>query len=114
MSLGTYLFTLFRGKIVGVDDLGNKYYTEKSGGTRRWVMYKEDVESSLIPPGWHGWLHKTTDKVPSEHDVPQREWYKEHQENKTGTPEAYFPERHLSHGVQPEESLQSYTAWKPD
>ena len=54
-TLGTFLYTLFTGKFVGSDQLGNKYYTNSKG--KKWVIYKDLVESSKIPPEWHLWIH---------------------------------------------------------
>ena len=36
-TFGTRLKTIFFGKLVGNDELGNKYYESKNG--KRWVIY---------------------------------------------------------------------------
>ena len=36
-TFGTRLKTIFFGKLVGTDELGNKYYESKKG--KRWVIY---------------------------------------------------------------------------
>ena len=64
-TLGTFIYTLFTGKLVGIDEFGNKYYSNSKG--KRWVIYKNDIEASKIPPEWHSWIHflvinKPTDK----------------------------------------------------
>ena len=46
-TLGTRINTLIFGKLVGTDQLGNKYYTDKNG--RRWVIYKNETDASNIP-----------------------------------------------------------------
>ena len=43
-TLGTFLYTLFFGKLVGKDGFGNKYYSD-SKKKKRWVIYKKRVES---------------------------------------------------------------------
>ncbi len=60
-TLGTALFTSRRGRLIGTDDQGNKYYVDKknqslNGKVRRWVIYEGDVEASRVPPeyGMHG------------------------------------------------------------
>ncbi|MFH1158416.1 MAG: NADH-ubiquinone oxidoreductase subunit NDUFA12 family protein [Pseudomonadota bacterium] len=62
------LFTALKGKPVGTDSPGNKYYKcAPRKGTeleRRWVMYVDKAEASLVPPEWHGWLHHQTDILP--------------------------------------------------
>ena len=66
MSLGTWIYTLINGAIVGKDEFGNKYYRGKgrklNGRERRWVVYKGNVEASKVPPEWHAWLHFTVDE----------------------------------------------------
>ena len=57
-TVGTFLFTLFYGKKVGEDQFGNEYYKNQKD-TKRWVIYKNEVEASKIPPEWHMWIHKT-------------------------------------------------------
>ena len=43
-TLGTFIHTLFTGKFVGKDQFGDKYYSNSNG--KRWVVYKNQVESS--------------------------------------------------------------------
>ena len=64
-TVGTFMYTVYTGKFVGKDQFGNKYYSNSEG--RRWVIYKNNIESSKIPPEWHSWIHflvinKPTDK----------------------------------------------------
>ena len=49
-TFGTFLKTLFTGKLVGKDQFGNKYYKNKKD--ERWVVYSDDVEASKITSGW--------------------------------------------------------------
>ena len=46
-TIGTSIQTLFFGKLVGKDHLGNKYYESKTG--RRWVIYNGEIEATKIP-----------------------------------------------------------------
>ena len=43
-SIGTRLFSFFKGKFVGNDQFGNRYYENRSadqyGKRNRWVIYK--------------------------------------------------------------------------
>ena len=43
-TIGTRIFTFFFGKLIGEDDLGNKYYESKN--KKRWVIYKNDVDAT--------------------------------------------------------------------
>ena len=59
-TFGTFLKTLFFGKYVGTDELGNKYY--KSKKDERWVIYSKNIEATKITSDWYLWMHHTTDK----------------------------------------------------
>ena len=43
-TFGTRLKTIFFGKLVGTDHLGNKYYESKNG--KRWVIYSNTIDAS--------------------------------------------------------------------
>ena len=45
-TFGTFLKTLFFGKYVGKDELGNKYY--KNNKNERWVIYSSHIEATGI------------------------------------------------------------------
>jgi NADH:ubiquinone oxidoreductase subunit len=96
MTIGTRLFTWWRGELVGTDGLGNRYYREKGGRKlvrgggmpsreRRWVLYNGEVEASRVPPQWHAWLHHTVEVPPQAGAWPHYPWQKEHQPNLSGT-----------------------------
>ncbi|MGD9867208.1 MAG: NADH:ubiquinone oxidoreductase subunit NDUFA12 [Hyphomicrobiales bacterium] len=111
-TIGTRLFTLRKGRFVGEDGLGNRYYRERNG-RRRWVVYKDMSEASLVPPEWHGWLHYTVDTPPTETSYKPHEWQKPHRPNLTGTPGAYRPQGStLATGHRPP-ATGDYEAWKP-
>lgn len=118
MSIGTKIMTMWRGKLVGKDQFGNRYYTEKKpakAGVRRkrWVMYEGMAEASKVPPLWHGWLHYMIDTLPDDMDVPHYEWQKEHQPNLTGTAFAYKPKGDLAAGGVRAASTSDYEPWTP-
>ncbi|XP_071549967.1 NADH dehydrogenase [ubiquinone] 1 alpha subcomplex subunit 12 [Panulirus ornatus] len=97
------LYQLYRtndlkdGILVGEDALGNKYYENKqlTLGRNRWVIYHPrvgtDYEGSMVPAEWFGWLHHMADKPPTEVPPTSYAWQSGHEENKTGTEDAYMP-----------------------
>lgn len=110
MNIAILLRTWWRGRLVGEDSQGNKYYEDKKkmryGKLRRWVLYKGRAEASKIPAEWHGWLHFTTSEPPL---LQQRyAWEKEHLPNLTGTLYAHQPK-----GLKGLISLKDYEAWTP-
>ena len=114
-GLGTLLFTWTKGKLVGQDPEGNRYYTERSPAKgrreKRWVVFKGEVEASRIAPEWHAWLHYTAD-APLTGAVRQT-WQKAYTPNLTGTTEAYLPPGHDRRGGQRPKAAGDYQAWTP-
>ena len=106
-TVGTFIYTLFSGKYVGADDFGNKYYSNSKG--KRWVIYKNRVESSKIPPEWHLWIHFIKQNKP-QNNYNKFTWQKPHEENLTGTKKAYKPEGLLSSNKK--KNLKKYETWK--
>ena len=106
-TLGTFIYTLFFGKFIGFDQFGNKYYSNSKG--KRWVIYKDEIESSKIPPEWHAWIHSSVLKNPSQN--PKKFiWQKEHEENLTGTDKAYNPDGSLKFNQK--KNIKKYESWK--
>ena len=115
MTLGTRLFTMWRGERVGKDDAGNRYFRDKKCRAgireRRWVLYSGEVEASRVPPEWHAWLHHTTAEAPGYR--VNRVWQKEHQPNHTGTASAYRPPGHVLQGGKRQRATGDYEPWRP-
>ena len=107
-TIGTFLTILFFGRFVGKDQFGNKYYESKNG--KRWVVYRDIVEASKIPPEWFYWIHHKTKETPKEHK-DKFKWQIEHFENLTGTDKSYKPKGSLVS----EEIIdhKKYDSWKP-
>jgi NADH:ubiquinone oxidoreductase subunit len=112
------IYTALRGKLVGTDATGNRYYVQSRGVgplgvPRRWVIYRTLAEASQVPPEWHGWLHFLVDEPPTAETYVPRPWQKPHRMNMTGTPEAYRPPGSiLASGKRPE-ATGDYKPWKP-
>ena len=121
-TLGTRFYTALFGQFVGKDEFGNRYYRTRSiakhvgrpGKERRWVIYNGIAEPSKIPPSWHGWMHYTTDHIPTDADMqPRYEWEKTHLPNLTGTDLAYRPPGHITRGGKRDKATGDYEAWSP-
>ena len=107
-TLGTFIYTFFKGKLIGKDNFGNKYFQSKEG--KRWVIYIGDVEASKVPPEWFAWLHFLDKKIPN-NQKKKYSWQIEHSENLTGTEKAYKPKG----SIFSEKKLvdKKYESWKP-
>ena len=103
-TFGTRLKTIFYGKFVGEDELGNKYYESKSG--KRWVIYANIIDASKIPVEWYSWMHFTPNKIEKTHRLEKYDWQKPHQSNLTGTEKAYYPNKDKD-GIK-----KKYSSWK--
>ena len=117
MSLGTKIYTLFCGNLVGLDKFGNKYYCNsknfESETAKRWVIFNGEIEASKIPPHWHAWLHKTIN-LPPKNYTHKYSWQKEHIPNMTGTSNAYYPRSHpLSKLDNDNKTNNEYEKWQP-
>ncbi|MCB1549515.1 MAG: NADH:ubiquinone oxidoreductase subunit NDUFA12 [Hyphomicrobiaceae bacterium] len=113
------LYTAFRGRLVGEDELGNRYYEQSRGvgpvgKPRRWVIYKDLAEATRVPPGWHGWLHYTVDTPPSAETYMAQPWQQPHRPNMTGTPDAYRPEGSILASATRPRATGDYKPWKPE
>ncbi len=115
-TLGTRLFTYLRGREVGRDSAGNRYFVERrprrGAAARRWVIYRGEAEASAVPPEWHAWLHFTTDeKLP---EAKRRPWQKPHLANLTGSAAGYRPPGHDYAGGVRAAATGDYEAWAPE
>ncbi len=110
-TIGTRMYTAFRGEKVGEDEFGNIYYQNKSGD-RRWVVYHAYSEASQVPAEWHGWLHHSFDNRPGNDPLPSYEWELPHKENQTGTVNAYAPKGSMFNSSG-ERVASDYEAWTP-
>ena len=112
-TIGTRLMTWWKGVEVGKDEFNNRYFTEKSGGDRRWVIYEGIPEASKVPAEWHAWLHHTVDDVPPG-ERPSIPWEKTHVRNLTGTIAAYRPGGSILTNGERQKSGSDYQAWTPE
>ncbi len=103
-SFGTFLKTIFFGKLVGKDQYGNKYY--KNRKDQRWVVYANNIEATKITSKWYLWMHHTTNEIPSKENK-RFLWQKDHQENLTGTENSYKPNK-----IEKSDNQKKYESWK--
>lgn len=114
MGIAITLLTWWRGRLIGEDGSGNRYYEDHKrklyGRPRRWVVYKGAPEASKVPSDWHGWLHHTLSDPPKFRQ--SYAWEKGHLPNLTGTPLAHSPKKGKGEASEPYLRLD-YEPWKP-
>lgn len=116
-TFGTWLFTARKGRKVGEDHMGNRYYeggTGLDGQPRRWVLYQGSNDASRVPAEWHLWLHHTIEGPPASHMPPPRIWEADYTPNLTGTAAAYRPSGALEAGGRRQAATGDYEAWTPE
>jgi len=120
MTIGTLLFSIFKGRQIGKDEFGNRYFEARSanetlhGRQRRWVLYNGTPDASSVPAEWHAWLHHMFDKPLTEQAARSNFWQKKHQKNLTGTSEAYRPAGHVFSQNHDSKKLRDYVPWSPE
>ena len=117
MSFGTLLYTWLYGNFVGEDNQQSKYYCSSKNfddlEAKRWVIFKNEIESTKVPPHWHAWLHKSIDLPPLNY-THKYSWQKDHKKNMTGTNQAYYPDSHpLSKSYSNDVIKSEYDSWVP-
>jgi NADH:ubiquinone oxidoreductase subunit len=110
-TLNTKIHTWLNGVRVGEDKAGNLFY-ETRDGKRRWVIFNGESEASRVSPDWHGWLHHTYKEPPTKKPLVHKVWEKPHQENLTGTAQAYAPAGSIR--AQTPADRSDYSAWRPE
>ena len=117
MSFGTNLYTWIYGNLVSKDDYKNRYYCNSKNFSdleaKRWVIFHGEIEASKIPSHWHAWLHKSIEEPPLDY-IHKYNWQKNHEQNMTGTDNAYYPSSHpLSKYYKSGEIKKEYDSWTP-
>ncbi len=109
-----------RGRFVGEDDYGNRYYAAArirdgdAGRQRRWVIYRGYADASKVPPEWHGWLHHTFKEPPTVEPFRVKSWEKGHLPNLTGTPYAWRPRGSILRTGHRPKATGDYQPWRPE
>ena len=115
-TFGTRLMTWFKGRFVGEDEFGSRYYRGRGRRgyprERRWVIYRGEAEASRVPPEWHAWLHHMVDEVPQPRQ--RYAWEKPHEPNLTGTPQSYHPRGSVLRGGHRVAATGDYEPWTPE
>jgi NADH:ubiquinone oxidoreductase subunit len=115
MSTIQLFLTRITSRKIGRDAVGNTYFESKRpdpvyGRTRRTVALAHGLDSSIVPPEWHAWLHHSVDAPLS---APKQAWQKPHQPNLTGTAQAWRPKGHDYAGGKRRLTGGDYEAWTP-
>lgn len=112
------IYTALRGRHVGTDELGNRYYVQSKGVgplgvPRRWVIFANGAEATNITADWHAWMHFTVDEPPTEAGYQRRPWQLPHLPNPTGTAGALRPPGSILTNAKRPPATGDYKPWTP-
>jgi len=99
-----HFFIKINSKKVGADEFGNQYFEKKNG--KRFVIYNGSAEATKIPFEWHGWMHYSTQEIPTKIEANKFSWQKIHLPNLTGTKNSYSPK--ISNEKKPKSHYESW------
>ncbi len=105
-TIGTLFTVARRGRHVGTDEFGNRYYEARDT--------KSYADASKVPTGWFEWMHYTTDLSPADQPVAPKAWEKPYVPNMSGTPFAWRPRGSILRSGERPRSTGDYQAWRPE
>ena len=90
-NIGTILYSLLKGKKVGQDNQGNKFFIHKKNIKKRWVLYKKQIDPTNLEIKWQIWLTENDRDKAIIINNPNFKWQKNEKANLTGTLDSYHP-----------------------
>jgi len=112
-NIGTILYSFLKGKKVGQDQQGNRFYIHRNNKKKRWVLYKKLVDPTSLEVKWQIWLTETNMNEEVTSSNVNYKWQKNKKANQTGTPEAYHPGNETSTERKIIHKQNKNTIWKP-
>ena len=98
---------------IGCIEINNRKVTDNSFHKYINPLREIDIEASKVPSHWHAWLHKTIDAPPLNYSHKYT-WQIDHEQNMTGTDNAYYPSSHpLSKSYKADAIKKEYESWNP-
>ena len=113
-SIGTILYTLLKGKKVGQDNQGNKFFIHKKNKKKRWVLYKKQIDPTSLEIKWQIWLTENDKEKEIIINKTEFKWQKNEKTNATETLDSYHP------GIRSDKQeiyineKNKNSVWKPD
>ena len=111
-SLGTLIYSMVFGKVVGKDYFGNKYLVDKKNSKKKWILYSKNINPTLIPVEWQLWLTNSS-ALPPNQENSSYNWQKKRKPNETGTFDAYHPKKNELKQKETNLNQTDKKIWKP-
>ena len=113
-SIGTILYSYFYGKKIGEDQTGNKFFTHKKIENKRWVLYKNMVDPTILDVKWQIWLTNKNSKENPIKNEGSFTWQKKKKANLTGTESSYHPIDNNKPASANTQGENKKVIWEPD
>ena len=113
-NIGTILYSFLNGKKIGEDQQGNSFYIHKKNKKKRWVLYKSQIDPTILDVKWQIWLTDTNIDNETEINNINFKWQKNKKANLTGTPNSYHPVSNSRKEKKAIKKLNKNSIWKPD
>ena len=113
-SIGTLIYSLFHGKKVAEDKNGNKFFRHKRNKSKRWVLYNETVDPTILEVKWQVWLTDINEHAEPFEIAREFKWQKSIEANKTGTNFSYHPRKDLKSDIIVKKNENIQSTWDPE
>ena len=113
-SIGTILYSLIKGKKVGQDSQGNKFFVHKKNKNKRWVLYEKQIDPTSLEVKWQIWLTENNRDNEIIINNPNFKWQKNKKSNLTGTLDSYHPGSRSDKEKIYVNKKNKNSVWKPD
>ena len=113
-NIGTILYSFLKGKKIGQDKIGNKFYVHKKIKNKKWVLYKHNIDPTSLDVKWQIWLTSTNSNVPTDIEESNFQWQKDKQPNLTGTVNSYHPNININKRKKDLTKDKQNSIWKPE
>ena len=113
-NIGTILYSFLKGKKVGQDKIGNKFYVHKNNENKKWVLYKYIVDPTSLDVKWQIWLTTANSNAPLSIEENNFKWQKDKQPNLTGTINSYHPKININKSKKDIKNENKNSTWSPE
>ena len=113
-NIGTILYSFLKGKKIGQDNIGNKFYIHKKIKNKKWVLYKYSIDPTSLDVKWQIWLTSTNNNVPLTIEENNFKWQKDKKPNLTGTTGSYHPKINVAKRKKHIEKKYNNSTWNPE
>ncbi len=76
-SVGILLYSFIYGKKIGEDKIGNKFFVHKKIKNKKWVLYKHNIDPTILDVKWQMWLTNKNENIDLLSDKNNFSWQKE-------------------------------------